>query len=355
MESLHSYRVLPPSKPFQNHPKILKPIALLPNSIPINKPTTAHPPHNHLFIFKTSSPSPSPSPAFLSQFPLKPDKIPHLLLGLSSFAPLPCFASETVVSANDKINLESIVVSIDDFFNRNPFFVAGVTFIWLVVVPLTQEYLKKFKFISAINAFRKLRDDPNAQLLDIRDGKSLAYLGSPNLKILNKGVVQVQFSQDDEDAFLKVVSTKFADPNNTTVCVLDNFDGNSMKVAELLFKNGFKEAYAIRGGIRGKNGWQAIQENLLPPSVHIYPKKKVKMSRQPEVNGGIIIEGEDNSKASSSASVPLDSSETVDNGYVKKPIKSTPQAKLGSRSSSPYPNYPDLKPPSSPTPAKPRT
>lgn len=83
---------------------------------------------------------------------------------------------------------------------------------------------------------------------------------------------------------------------------------------------------------------QAIQENLLPPSVHIYPKKKVKMSRQPEVNGGIIIEGEDNSKASSSASVPLDSSETVDNGYVKKPIKSTPQAKLGSRSSSPYPN-----------------
>ena len=221
MESLHSYRVLPPSKPFQNHPKILKPIALLPNSIPINKPTTAHPPHNHLFIFKTSSPSPSPSPAFLSQFPLKPDKIPHLLLGLSSFAPLPCFASETVVSANDKINLESIVVSIDDFFNRNPFFVAGVTFIWLVVVPLTQEYLKKFKFISAINAFRKLRDDPNAQLLDIRDGKSLAYLGSPNLKILNKGVVQVQFSQDDEDAFLKSVSTKFADPNNTTVCVLD--------------------------------------------------------------------------------------------------------------------------------------
>lgn len=31
-----------------------------------------------------------------------------------------------------------------------------------------------------------------------------------------------------------------------------------MKVAELLFKNGFKEAYAIRGGIRGKNGWQVL-------------------------------------------------------------------------------------------------
>lgn len=39
--------------------------------------------------------------------------------------------------------------------------------------------------------------------------------------------------------------------------VQDSFDGNSMKVAELLVKNGFKEAYAIRGGIQGKNGWQA--------------------------------------------------------------------------------------------------
>lgn len=28
-----------------------------------------------------------------------------------------------------------------------------------------------------------------------------------------------------------------------------------MKVAELLFKNGFKEAFAIRGGVRGDKGW----------------------------------------------------------------------------------------------------
>jgi len=28
-----------------------------------------------------------------------------------------------------------------------------------------------------------------------------------------------------------------------------------MKVAELLFKNGFKEAYAIKGGVRGQQGW----------------------------------------------------------------------------------------------------
>ena len=62
------------------------------------------------------------------------------------------------------------------------------------------------------------------------------------------------------------------------------------------------------------------------------------MSRQAEVNGGLTVEGEDNSKAASSASVPLKSSKTVDNGYVKKPIESTPKSKHVSRSSSPYPN-----------------
>lgn len=34
-----------------------------------------------------------------------------------------------------------------------------------------------------------------------------------------------------------------------------SFDDNSLKVAELLFKNGFREAYAIRGEVKGKNGW----------------------------------------------------------------------------------------------------
>lgn len=37
-----------------------------------------------------------------------------------------------------------------------------------------------------------------------------------------------------------------------------SFDGNSMKVAELLVSEGIKEAYAIRGGIRGKKGWQVF-------------------------------------------------------------------------------------------------
>ncbi|KAF9612273.1 hypothetical protein IFM89_038843 [Coptis chinensis] len=266
-------------------------------------------------------------------------------------APFPCFATETTFAneqISDRIDLEAILVSIDDFFNRNPFFVSGVTFIWLVVIPLTQEYLRKYKFVSAIDAFQKLKSDPNSQLLDIRDKASLNYLGTPNLKILNKKAVQVEFLEGQEDGFVKKVLQNFKDPGNTIICILDNFDGNSMKVAELLFKNGFKEAYAIRGGLRGKKGWQSIQETLLPPSVHVFPKKG-KASRQLEKKEGTDLQTNPNGQ------VPVNKDEIVENGYINKDGPS-PQATLGSsRSLSPYPNYPDLKPPSSPTPSKPKS
>jgi hypothetical protein len=194
-----------------------------------------------LAIFKPTSPLPNATPIPIStsrqtQFssahktPLQkhlqsPTKTHFSFTLLNLLTSLPCLASEAVVSStdqvSDKINLESVVFAIDGFLNRNPFFVAGCTFIWLVVIPLTEEYLRKYKFISAIDGFKKLRDDPNAQLLDIRDKKTLKYLGSPNLKILNKGVVQVEFSEGDEDGFVKKVLESFGDVASTVVCVLD--------------------------------------------------------------------------------------------------------------------------------------
>ncbi|XP_009586824.1 rhodanese-like domain-containing protein 4A, chloroplastic [Nicotiana tabacum] len=281
----------------------------------------------------------------------------HLsFLSLGLAFPLTTLAAETAVPTEEipfKINLEAILLSIDEFFTKYPFFVAGVTFIWLVVIPLAEEYFQKYKFISAVDAFGKLRDDPSSLLLDVRDKKSLAYLPSPNLRMLNKSVVQVEFREGDEDAFVKRVFENFKQPENTTVCVLDNFDGNSIKVAELLVKNGLKEAYAIRGGIRGKKGWQEIQETLLPPSVHIYAKKKVKGMQQQDSNDGVIQANEINSQSPSAIGVTQ--VEQISNGSIKKSVDSTSATKCGPRSSSPYPNYPDLKPPSSPTPSKPQS
>ncbi|XVF81329.1 hypothetical protein PTKIN_Ptkin15bG0147300 [Pterospermum kingtungense] len=244
--------ILSSSLPFQNHPRTListssKPIP----RIPIHQETK--PPATKLTYASPSSPH---SQTHL-QNPLSITKT-HISFALFNlFSSFPCLASETVMSSSEpgKVNLEAILVSIDEFFNRNPFFVAGCTFIWLVVVPLTKQYLSKWKFIAAVDAFRKLRDDPNAQLLDIREKKTLASLGSPNLDLFNKDTVQLQFTAEDEDGFVKKVLEKFPNPSNTVLCLLDNFDGNSLKAAELLYQNGFKEAYAIRGGVMGNKGW----------------------------------------------------------------------------------------------------
>lgn len=277
------------------------------------------------------------------------------------FNAFPCLAAAaevatpSVESDAGKINLETVLVSIDDFFNRYPFFVAGCTFIWLVVIPLAEEYFRKYKFVSAIDAFRKLRDDPDSQLLDIRGRKNVKFLGPPNLKILKKEVVQVEFTEGNEDGFVKKVLERFKDAPNTVVCVLDSFDGNSMKVAELLFKNGFKEAYAIKGGVRGQQGWMAIQDTLLPPPVHIYRRKKTKVPKQLNNGNGAIQQNDSNEMSGLSPDTPVGGNQKTDNGHVKRSVKSAPEVKIGSvASSSPYPNYPDLKPPSSPTPSKPQ-
>ncbi|KAG5252168.1 rhodanese domain-containing protein [Salix suchowensis] len=288
MESLSI--LLSSSPPIQNHPKTLKPAT-------ISKPNS----HISKFTFSRES-------ALQIPLSLVSKNTTFSFTTIQLFTSLPCLASETLTSqtgqVSEKINLESILVSIDDFFNKNPFFVAGCTFIWLVVIPLAEEYLRKYKFISAIDAFRKLRDNPDAQLLDIRDRRSVVALGSPILKMFNKSVVQVEFSEGDEDRFAKNVLKNFQDPASTTLCILDNFDGDSMRVAELLFKNGFKEAYAIRGGVRGKKGWLEIQETLLPPSIHMKPKKKKKKAKisQLGVNGGVAQQndGEDGIPSSTS-------------------------------------------------------
>ncbi|KAF3784320.1 Rhodanese-like domain-containing protein 4A [Nymphaea thermarum] len=210
----------------------------------------------------------------------------HLVVGLSSvlllvFAtPLLCSSAlaadaAAINESSSKISLESALVSIDDFFNRYPYFVASVTFIWLVVIPLTQEYLRKFKYVSAIDGFRKLRDDPSSQLLDIRKRKSVEAVGSIDLKSLKKTTALVEYLEADEAGFVKKVLQEFRDPSNTTLYITDSLDGNSLRVAQLLHeKGGFKAAYAIKGGIQGKEGWQEIQGTLLPSSVHVHPRKR---------------------------------------------------------------------------------
>ncbi|KAJ4843230.1 hypothetical protein Tsubulata_008734 [Turnera subulata] len=345
MESLSMILSASPPIQFQNHTRTLK------STTP--KPTTST--RTHFPSAKTSS--------LQNHLSLLKPPLPFSISTLHLLAsPLPSLAAESLATPaeqfQDKINIESILVSIDDFLIRNPFFVAGCTFIWLVVIPLTESYFKKYKLIPAIDAFRKLRDSPDAQLLDIRDEQSVADLRSPNLKILDKSVVQVEYSKEDEDVFVKKVKDKFPDPANTVLCIIDSLDDNTLAVAELLFKNGFKEAYGVRGGVKAKKGWLAIQETLLPPSVHIKPKKKKKKKMKAktsnlEVNGAAPQQNSDTNGIASVVDLSGEEIQEVDKGHTNIPAISTANGStIGCRS--PYPNYPDLKPPSSPTPSQPR-
>lgn len=81
---------------------------------------------------------------------------------------------------------------------------------------------------------------------------------------------------------------------------------------------------------------QEIQETLLPPSVHIYPKKKVKGLQPQDSNNGVIQANEINSQSPSAIGVTQ--VEQISNGSIKKSADSTSAIKCGPRSSSPYPN-----------------
>lgn len=86
---------------------------------------------------------------------------------------------------------------------------------------MAEYYLRKYKYVSAIDAFRKLRDDPSAQLLDIRDRKSVAAMASPDLMYVSKAAVHVPFDEGREDEFAKAVLASFEDPADTVLCILD--------------------------------------------------------------------------------------------------------------------------------------
>ncbi|KAL9245412.1 hypothetical protein vseg_019071 [Gypsophila vaccaria] len=141
---------------------------------------------------------------------------------------------------------------------NNPILVAGG--VALIAVPFILSQVlggkpKAFGVESAKSAYAKLADDPNAQLLDIRLPKDVKEVGSPDIRGLKKKTVSVVYKGEDKPGFLQKLSLKFKEPENTTLYILDKFDGNSELVAELVTANGFKSAYAIKDGAEGPRGW----------------------------------------------------------------------------------------------------
>ncbi|KAK1376642.1 rhodanese-like domain-containing protein 4, chloroplastic [Heracleum sosnowskyi] len=156
-------------------------------------------------------------------------------------------------------DVAGILDGLTSFLVENPAVIAGGAAILAVPLILSQFFgdSKPWGIETAKNAYAKLAEDANAQLVDIRALSDLRQVGTPDIKSLSKKSVPVVYNGDDKPGFLKKLALKFKEPENTTLFVLDKFDGSSELVAELVTANGFKAAYAIKDGAEGPKGWMS--------------------------------------------------------------------------------------------------
>ncbi|KAF7023022.1 hypothetical protein CFC21_043602 [Triticum aestivum] len=147
-----------------------------------------------------------------------------------------------------------------DFVAQNPLVVAAglaVVAVPLVVSQVLGGASKPYETVSVKAAYRRLLEEPDAQLVDIRPLKDAREVGSPDISEAKKKAVVVPYDGEDKNGFLKKLALRFKDPENTTLIILDKFDGNSELVAELVTSNGYKGAFAVKDGAEGPRGWQS--------------------------------------------------------------------------------------------------
>ncbi|KAK6142696.1 hypothetical protein DH2020_023044 [Rehmannia glutinosa] len=169
-------------------------------------------------------------------------------------------ALQQSVTSNSDIDFSGVLENVINFAAENPVIIGGG--LAIVAAPLVVSRLllgnksKPWGVVSAKNAYAKLGDDENSQLLDIRSTVDIKQVGGPDIGGLKKKAVAIVYKGEDKPGFLNKLSLKFKEPENTTLFILDKFDGNSELVAELVTANGFKAAYAIKDGAEGSRGWK---------------------------------------------------------------------------------------------------
>jgi hypothetical protein len=123
---------------------------------------------------------------------------------------------------NVNLNLDGLV----GFVNENPLVVAaGVA---AIALPLLLAQIlggggssKPYAVVSARAAYQRLLEEPDAQLVDIRPLKDAREDGTPDLKEAKKKVAAVPYNGEDKNGFLKKLTLRFKDPENTTLVILD--------------------------------------------------------------------------------------------------------------------------------------
>ncbi|KAG4169905.1 hypothetical protein ERO13_A12G111400v2 [Gossypium hirsutum] len=174
---------------------------------------------------------------------------------------------EALQQTTTSFSSDGVLHSVVNFISDNPTVVAGGAVALAVPLILSQvlKGSKPWGIETARSAYGKLGEDPNAQLLDIRGPKEFKDVGSPDIKGFGKKPVSIAFNGEDKLGFLKKLDLKFKEPENTTLFIIDKFNGNSELVAELVTVNGFKAAYAIKDGAEGPQGWMNSGLPWIPP------------------------------------------------------------------------------------------
>lgn len=130
--------------------------------------------------------------------------------------------SATTGSPSDS-DVGGILDSFTSFVADNPAVIAGGAAILAVPLILSQFFgdSKPWGIETAKNAYAKLAEDANAQLVDIRALADLRQVGTPDIKSLSKKSVPIVYNGEDKPGFLKKLALKFKEPENTTLFILD--------------------------------------------------------------------------------------------------------------------------------------
>ncbi|KAK6141078.1 hypothetical protein DH2020_025190 [Rehmannia glutinosa] len=152
-------------------------------------------------------------------------------------------ALQQSVTSNSDIDFSGVLENVINFAAENPVIIGGG--LAVVAAPLV---------VSRLLLGNKSK--PWGVLLDIRSTVDIKQVGAPDIGGLKKKAVAIVYKGEDKPGFLNKLSLKFKEPENTTLFILDKFDGNSELVAELVTANGFKAAYAIKDGAEGSRGWK---------------------------------------------------------------------------------------------------
>jgi rhodanese-related sulfurtransferase len=124
--------------------------------------------------------------------------------------------------------------------------------------------------ISPSEAMKKLKQDPNAQLIDVRTSAEWQYVGAPDLRPLNKRSIKIQWRElpnmDLNEDFVEELEMKV--PSRYTVLLfLCRTGGRSREAAIAMTEHGYKNCYNIDKGFEGDldpnmhrgniSGWKA--------------------------------------------------------------------------------------------------